>query len=106
MTDQPAPRIGSLLVADVPIATPGAYEFKFRVVGTWDVCNFGLHDNMLFGDNFACTTTTPGNTVRFEMNLATGRGRSGGSCRGCPSRSRNRGRGEVGDRPIHLSQAR
>lgn len=72
----PAPQVGSILTAEIPIADPGAYEFKFRVVGTWDVCNFGVHYNMLVGDNFAYSTFVPGATVRFEMNLATGRGRA------------------------------
>lgn len=71
-----AARVGSMLVAEIPIATPGAHEFKFRVVGTWDVCNFGAHYNMLIGDNFTYATIMPGATVRFEMNLATGRGRA------------------------------
>lgn len=72
----PAPQVDSFLVAEIPIANPGAYAFKFRVVGTWDVCNFGAHYNMHDGDDFAYVTEKPGAIVRFEMNLRTGRGRA------------------------------
>lgn len=72
----PAAQVGAMLIAEIPVATPGAYEFKFRVVGTWDVCNFGAHYNMLIGDNFTYATTLPGATVRFEMDLSSGRGRA------------------------------
>jgi len=72
----PATQVGARLVAEAVIASAGAYEFKFRVVGTWDICNFGVRYNMLIGDNFTYTTTKPNSDVRFEFDLETGRGRA------------------------------
>jgi hypothetical protein len=62
--------------AVVTIATPATYEFKFRVAGTWDICNFGIHYNMFYGDNFVFETTEPNQEILFEMNPLTGRGRA------------------------------
>lgn len=72
----PAPLVGTHLVAQTVIATPGVYEFKFRVVGTWDICNYGARYNMLISDNFTYTTSKPNSEVRFEFDLETGRGRA------------------------------
>jgi hypothetical protein len=58
------------------IGSPGAYEFKFRVIGTWDFCNLGVHYNMYYGDNFSFETTEPKSVVRFEFDLTDGRGRA------------------------------
>jgi hypothetical protein len=71
-----AGKVGSLMRVEVQIATPGSYQYKFRATGTWDVCNFGVHYNMFNGDNFTYTTTLANAYVRFEMDLATGRGRA------------------------------
>lgn len=60
----------------VHVATPGSYQFKFRIVGDW-ACPYGLHYNMLMGDNFTFTTTVPGTAVRFLFNPADGRGYAG-----------------------------
>ncbi len=62
--------------ADVTIGAPGVYEYKFRVVGTWDYCNLGLHYNMFVGDNFSFETTAPQTKLRFEFNLIDGRARA------------------------------
>lgn len=58
------------------IATPGSGEFKFRVVGTWNVCNLGIHYNMFQGDNFVFATVASDAPVRFEFDTADGRGRA------------------------------
>jgi hypothetical protein len=58
------------------IASPGSHEFKFRAVGTWDVCNLGVHYNMFIGENFLFTTSDPDVQVRFEFDTADGRGRA------------------------------
>lgn len=60
----------------VTIAAPGAYEYKLRVIGTWDICNLGLHYNMFIGDNFAFETTEPQTEVRFEFDPLGGRARA------------------------------
>ncbi|MBK9304448.1 MAG: hypothetical protein IPM94_11305 [bacterium] len=61
---------------DVTIGAPGVYEYKFRVVGTWDYCNLGVHYNMFIGDNFIFETTAPQAKLRFEFNLIDGRSRA------------------------------
>jgi hypothetical protein len=58
------------------IGSPGAYEFKFRVSGTWDICNLGIHYNMFMGDNFTFETVEPQTVVRFEFDPADGRARA------------------------------
>lgn len=58
------------------VATPGMYEFKFRVQGTWDVVSFGYDYNNTAGRNAAYTTTLPGSDVLFQLDLATGRVRA------------------------------
>jgi hypothetical protein len=58
------------------IAAPGAHEYKFRVIGTWDLCNLGIHYNMFRGDNFTFETTDPLTEVRFEFNPVDGRSRA------------------------------
>ena len=68
--------VGSVWRTTLTIADPGSYAFKFRAVGTWDICNFGIHYNMFIGDNFSHQTVNPNTTIRFEMDVATGRGRA------------------------------
>jgi len=58
------------------IGTPGAHEFKFRVQGTWDYCNLGVHYNMYRGDNYRFETSAPQTLVRFEFDPKDGRGRA------------------------------
>jgi hypothetical protein len=65
-----------LWIAYATIEQPGAYEFKFRVAGSWDYCNLGIHYNMFIGDNFTFTVTEPADLVRFEFNPRDGRGRA------------------------------
>jgi hypothetical protein len=60
----------------VNIGEPGVHEFKFRVIGTWDICNLGIHYNMYRGENFTFETTHPLTTVRFEFNPVDGRARA------------------------------
>lgn len=62
--------------ARVTIATPGVYEYKYRVIGTWDYCNFGVHYNMFLGDNFVFETTEPQTALKFEFNPVDGRSRA------------------------------
>ena len=40
------------------------------------IFNFGIHYNMFIGDNFSYQTVNPNTTIRFEMDVATGRGRA------------------------------
>jgi hypothetical protein len=65
-----------LWTARTTIASPGAYEFKFRVIGTWDYCNLGVHYNMFYGDNFTFETEAPDIMVRFEFDPHDGRARA------------------------------
>lgn len=67
---------GGPWVASVTIASPGVHEFKFRVVGTWDICNLGPQYDMFIGDNFTFETTEPATKVKFEFNPGDGRGRA------------------------------
>lgn len=65
-----------LWYAFATIGAPGAHEFKFRVIGTWDFCNLGIHYNMFRGQNFTFETVDPLTSVRFEFNPLDGRGRA------------------------------
>jgi len=58
------------------IAAPGIHEYKFRVIGTWDFCNLGIHYNMFRGENFIFETVDPMSRVRFEFNPLDGRSRA------------------------------
>jgi len=60
----------------ITIATPGSYEFKFRVVGTWDVAAFGWDYNNTSGRNALLTTTYPNTDVLFQMDNQLGRVRA------------------------------
>lgn len=57
----------------ITIATPGTYEFKFRVAGRWDVANFGLDYNNTQGRNAVVTTTYPNSDVAFQLDEQLGR---------------------------------
>ncbi len=65
-----------LWVTPVVIAEPGFHEYKYRVVGTWDVCNLGRHYNMFIGENFTFETHEPQAAVRFEFHPLDGRARA------------------------------
>ena len=64
-----------LWVAYATIASPGHHEYKFRINGTWELSNLGVHYNMLRGENFTFETTDPMSSVRFEFNPNDGRSR-------------------------------
>jgi len=72
-TGVPAVEVDGIWTAVVRIATPGDHQFKFRSAGNGD-WSFGIHYNMLDGDNFAFTTTHADAAVRFKLNMADGRG--------------------------------
>ena len=57
----------------VTIATPGTYEYKFRVSGTWNIANFGLDYNNNYGRNGTFTTTVPNTEMIIQFNEVDGR---------------------------------
>lgn len=63
---------GSVSSAEVVLMTAGPVEYKFRSAGTWD-WPFGIHYNMLLGDNFVFLNPEPGNRVVFKFDAADGR---------------------------------
>lgn len=63
-------------VARATILEPGPLSFKFRLIGTWDVCNLGIDYNMFIGDDFTFETVDPNVRLRFEFDPADGRGRA------------------------------
>jgi len=60
----------------VSICEPGTYAYKFRVVGTWDVCNIGIHYNMFRGGDATFTTLEPNRRISLEYNRIDGRVRA------------------------------
>ena len=68
-----ADHIGTLWQRIVTIATPGSYEFKFRVQGSWNLSNFGLDYNNDFGRNGSFTTTAPDTEMLIQFDELTGR---------------------------------
>jgi hypothetical protein len=72
----PASLEGGVWKVHAPIAMPGHHEFKFRVTGTWDIANIGVHYNMFLGDNFTFETTVPETWIQFEFNPLDGRARA------------------------------
>jgi hypothetical protein len=72
----PATLAGGVWSKLINIATPGAYEAKFRAVGSWDIMNLGTEGaGAPCGANLQYTTTDPNQDVLFEFNTATGRTR-------------------------------
>jgi hypothetical protein len=69
----PAAHVGQRWQRVVTIDTPGTYQFKFRVVGTWDVASFGPHYSNTAGEDATFTTTLPNTDVLFQLDNATGR---------------------------------
>ena len=59
--------------AIVTIATPGIYEYKFRVAGTWSVAAFGYDYNNTDGRNAVFQTTHGYTDVLFQLDEQTGR---------------------------------
>lgn len=72
----PAAFDGGVWKVLAPIAAPGHHEYKFRVSGTWDVSNIGVHYNMFLGDNFTFETAAPETWVQFEFDTHDGRARA------------------------------
>jgi hypothetical protein len=66
--------VGTVWTKTLTIAAPGPYEFKFRVVGQWGVCDAGSDGPTAGGGgNGSYTTSTANTDVKFEFNSATGR---------------------------------
>lgn len=68
-----ADHVGTIWQVIATIATPGSYEFKFRVVGTWNISNFGRDYNNNFGRNGTFVTTAPNTEMIIQFNELTGR---------------------------------
>ncbi len=60
----------------ITIATPGTYEFKLRVLGTWSVVAFGYDYNNPSGRNVVYTTALPNADVLFQYDETNGRVRA------------------------------
>ena len=69
----PADHVGSIWTKTVVISTPGACEYKFRVVGTWAWANFGLNYNNNYGYNGYFDVTEPNQAITIQFDEATGR---------------------------------
>lgn len=68
--------VGTIWRRVVTIATPGAYEAKFRATGSWDIMNVGTEGaGAPCGANLQYTTANPNEDVLFEFETATGRTR-------------------------------
>jgi len=72
----PATLVDGIWTVDVTITETGLHEYKFRVVGTWSVCNVGIHYNMLMGENFDFVQDESVRTYRMQFNTIDGRGRA------------------------------
>ncbi len=68
-----AEHVGSIWTRIVTIATPGTYEYKFRVQGSWYYANFGLHYNNNYGYNGSFTTSAPNTEMCIQFDERTGR---------------------------------
>jgi hypothetical protein len=69
----PADHVGGVWTKTVVIESPGAYEYKFRVQGTWGWANFGLHYNNNFGYNGTFDVTEPNQPVTIQFDERSGR---------------------------------
>ena len=69
----PADLYGDVWSKSVEIATPGYYEYKFRVVGSWRWANFGLNYNNNFGYNAYFFTTIPNEIMTIQFDARSGR---------------------------------
>jgi hypothetical protein len=68
-----ADHAGSVWTRAVTMATPGTYEYKFRVLGTWDYANFGLQYNNNYGYNGSFTITDPNTEMVVQLDEHRGR---------------------------------
>lgn len=62
---------GGLYSGNYTVATPGAYEFKFRKAGDWGISIGGDFGNS--AGNASVTTTLPDQVVQFQLDLPNGR---------------------------------
>jgi hypothetical protein len=65
--------VGSIWQKKVTIATPGYYEYKFRVLGSWNYANFGYHYNNNLGANGAFLVTEPNTEMMIQFDEISGR---------------------------------
>jgi hypothetical protein len=73
VTGLTADHVGSIWTRSVSISTPGTYEYKFRVLGTWAFANFGLCYNNNLGANGSFTTTEPNTVMDIQFDERSGR---------------------------------
>lgn len=69
----PAEHIGTIWQRIVTIAAPGTYEYKFRVLGTWDGSNFGYDYNNNFGRNGTFIVSDPDTEMIIQFDESSGR---------------------------------
>ncbi len=69
----PLNHIGQRWQQVIPIHTPGVYEFKIRVAGTWSEVAFGYDYNNTQGSNAVYQTLLPDTDVLFQFDEITGR---------------------------------
>lgn len=67
-------QVGDIWSVELPIATPGSYEVKFRRPGDWSI-NAGADGFGTNANNIAYTTTLANEPVLFQFNQVTGRTR-------------------------------
>jgi hypothetical protein len=68
-----AEHVGTVWQKTVRIAGPGLYQYKFRVLGTWDVTNFGYHYNNNYGANGTFLVGEPDTEMLIQFDELTGR---------------------------------
>jgi len=73
----PATWTGAHWIVQVTISTPGSYEYKWRANGNWDDFVFGADGVAGASANSTFETFGPGETLYFELDPATCRGRVG-----------------------------
>jgi len=71
-TPVPATLQDGVWSATVVFVNPGPIEYKFRSAGSWD-WPFGVHYNMLRGDNFQFAVPQGGAAYRIEFDTRDGR---------------------------------
>jgi hypothetical protein len=88
-TGQALDHDGSIWSRTFTIETPGSYEYKFRVAGTWAYANFGLNYNNNYGANGGFVVTQPFESITIQFDESTGRIRAVDSS--TPARGRSWG---------------
>jgi len=74
-TGAAATLVGDIWSIELPIATPGAYEYKFRRPTEWSI-TAGADGYAIAGGNATYTTTLANEPVLFQFNQVTGRVRA------------------------------